>query len=112
MSFTRKTLLPFCGGLGSVVKSMFACAAAGAFKNTDYGGFVAQANRLIHDKLALPANYTFQWSGEYELELRARQRLQLILPVVFFVILLSCCTSIFHSVAEVARAHLPDDLRR
>jgi Cu(I)/Ag(I) efflux system membrane protein CusA/SilA len=68
-------------------------------KNSDYGGFVAQANKLIHDKLALPANYTFQWSGEYELELRAKQRLQLILPVVFLVIFLLLYL-VFHSVAE------------
>src|SRR5882762_6365926 len=53
-------------------------------KNTDYGGFVRNADKLLHDKLALPANYSFQWSGEYELELRARQRLQLILPVLIF----------------------------
>jgi copper/silver efflux system protein len=46
-----------------------------------------------------PANYTFQWSGEYELELRAKQRLQLILPVVFFVIFL-LLYMVFHSVAE------------
>ena len=68
-------------------------------KNSDYGGFVAQANKLIHDKLALPANYTFQWSGEYELELRAKQRLQLLLPVVFLVIFLLLYL-VFHSVAE------------
>ena len=68
-------------------------------KNTDYGGFVAKADKLLHDKLALPANYTFQWSGEYELELRAKQRLQLILPVVFFVIFLLLYL-VFHSVAE------------
>jgi copper/silver efflux system protein len=68
-------------------------------KNSDYGGFVAQANELIHSKLALPANFTFQWSGEYELELRAKQRLQLILPVVFFVIFLLLYL-VFHSVAE------------
>jgi len=68
-------------------------------KNSDYGGFVAQADRLIHDKLTLPANYSFQWSGEYELELRAKHRLQLILPVVFFVIFLLLYL-IFHSVAE------------
>jgi Cu(I)/Ag(I) efflux system membrane protein CusA/SilA len=47
----------------------------------------------------LPANYTFQWSGEYELELRAKQRLQLILPVVFFVIFMLLYL-VFHSVAE------------
>ncbi len=68
-------------------------------KNTDYGGFVRQADKILHDKLALPANYTFQWSGEYELELRARKRLQLILPVVFFVIFLLLYL-VFHSVAE------------
>jgi len=68
-------------------------------KNTDYGGFVTKANKLLHDKLTLPANYLFQWSGEYELELRARRRLQLILPVVFFVIFLLLYL-VFHSVAE------------
>jgi copper/silver efflux system protein len=68
-------------------------------KNTDYGDFVARADKLLHDKLALPANYTFQWSGEYELELRAKQRLQLILPVVFFVIFILLYL-VFHSVAE------------
>jgi Cu(I)/Ag(I) efflux system membrane protein CusA/SilA len=68
-------------------------------KNSDYGGFVAQANKLIHEKLALPANYTFQWSGEYELELRAKQRLRLILPVVFFAIFMLLYL-VFHSVAE------------
>jgi Cu(I)/Ag(I) efflux system membrane protein CusA/SilA len=68
-------------------------------KNTNYGGFIANADKLLHDKLALPANYTFQWSGEYELELRAKQRLQLILPVVFFVIFLLLYL-VFHSVAE------------
>src|SRR5258705_6783971 len=68
-------------------------------KNTDYGGFVRKADKLLHDKLVLPANYTFQWSGEYELELRAKQRLQLILPVVFFVIFLLLYL-VFHSVAE------------
>jgi Cu(I)/Ag(I) efflux system membrane protein CusA/SilA len=68
-------------------------------KNTDYGGFVRDADRHLHDKLALPANYSYQWSGEYELELRAKQRLQLILPVVFFVIFLLLYL-VFHSVTE------------
>jgi copper/silver efflux system protein len=67
--------------------------------NTDYGGFVTKANKLLHDKLAPPANYTFQWSGEYELELRAKKRLQLILPVVFIVIFILLYL-VFHSVAE------------
>ena len=68
-------------------------------KNTDYGGFVRHADKVLHDKLVLPANYSFQWSGEYELELRAKQRLELILPVVFFLIFLLLYL-VFHSVAE------------
>jgi Cu(I)/Ag(I) efflux system membrane protein CusA/SilA len=68
-------------------------------KDTNYGGFVTQANRLLHAKLNLPANYSFHWSGEYELELRAKQRLQIILPIVFFVIFLLLYL-VFHSVVE------------
>ncbi len=66
---------------------------------TDYGGFVAQADKLIHDKLRLPAGYSYQWSGEYQFELRAKQRLKLILPIVFFVIFM-LLYMVFHSVAE------------
>jgi Cu(I)/Ag(I) efflux system membrane protein CusA/SilA len=65
----------------------------------DYGGFVDKASRLLREKLALPAGYSFKWSGEYEFELRAKQRLKLILPVVFFVIFL-LLYMIFHSLAE------------
>jgi len=52
----------------------------------DYGGFVAQASDLLKQKLALPPGFTYKWSGEYEFELRAKERLQLILPIVFCVI--------------------------
>jgi Cu(I)/Ag(I) efflux system membrane protein CusA/SilA len=65
----------------------------------DYGGFVTAANNLFHQKLALPPGYTYKWSGEYEFELRAKERLQIILPVVFFVIFL-LLYMVFHSVAE------------
>jgi Cu(I)/Ag(I) efflux system membrane protein CusA/SilA len=68
-------------------------------KNADYGGFVDQANRLLHEKLRLPAGYTYHWSGEYEFEMRAKQRLKLILPVVFFLIFVLLYL-IFHSVTE------------
>jgi Cu(I)/Ag(I) efflux system membrane protein CusA/SilA len=67
----------------------------------DYGGFVASANNLFQQKLTLPAGYTYKWSGEYEFELRAKKRLQLILPVVFFVIFL-LLYMVFHSVTEAA----------
>jgi copper/silver efflux system protein len=67
----------------------------------DYGGFVNKASNLLSQKLKLPSGYTYQWSGEYEFELRAKQRLGLILPVVFFVIFL-LLYMVFHSVVEAA----------
>jgi Cu(I)/Ag(I) efflux system membrane protein CusA/SilA len=67
----------------------------------DYGGFVAKADRLLREKLKLPPGYTYKWSGEYEFELRARERLKIILPVVFFVIFL-LLYMIFHSATEAA----------
>jgi len=73
---------------------------------SDYGGFVTRANQLLREKLKLPAGYTYTWSGEYEFELRAKKRLELILPVVFFVILL-LLYMIFHSVAEAAMLFFP-----
>ena len=69
--------------------------------NSDYGSVVTQADRLLQQQLALPAGYTYKWSGEYEFELRAKQRLELIVPVVFFVIFV-LLYMVFHSVAEAA----------
>ncbi len=67
----------------------------------DYGGFVANANRLLNEKLRLPPGYTYKWSGEYEFEVRAKERLKFIVPIVFFVIFL-LLYMIFHSVTEAA----------
>ena len=67
--------------------------------NTDYGGFVNHASQLLKQELTLPAGYTYQWSGEYEFQVRARERLQLIVPIVFAVILLLLYL-VFHSVTE------------
>jgi Cu(I)/Ag(I) efflux system membrane protein CusA/SilA len=68
---------------------------------TDYGTFVTQADNVFRQQLALPAGYTYKWSGEYEFELRAKERLELIVPVVFFVIFV-LLYMVFHSVTEAA----------
>jgi len=65
----------------------------------DYGGFVKEASNLLRQKLMLPAGYTYTWSGEYEFEVRAKERLKIILPVVFFVIFM-LLYMIFHSATE------------
>jgi len=71
---------------------------------SDYGGFVDQASQMLRQKLQLPQGYTYQWSGEYEFQLRAKERMKIILPVVFFVIFLLLYV-IFHNLTE---AHGPD----
>src|SRR6266699_2270258 len=68
-------------------------------KTRDYGGFVDQASQLLSRELKLSVGFTYQWSGEYEFQLRARERLKLIVPVVFAVILLLLYL-VFRSVAE------------
>lgn len=68
-------------------------------KTRDYGGFVSRADKLLKEKLQLPAGYSLKWSGEYEFELRAKERLKIILPIVFFAIFMLLYL-VFHSVTE------------
>ena len=70
-------------------------------KSKDYGDFVRAANNAFKQRLHLPAGYTYKWVGEYEFELRAKERLKVILPVVFFVIFV-LLYMVFHSIAESA----------
>lgn len=70
-------------------------------KTKDYGGFVNQADKLLKERLVLPAGYSYRWAGEYEFELRAKQRLKIILPIVFFMIFLLLYL-VFKSAAEAA----------
>ena len=70
-------------------------------KTKDYGGFVNQADRLLRNRLQLPSGYTYRWTGEYEFELHAKERLKVILPVVFFIIFL-LLYMVFKSAGEAA----------
>lgn len=73
---------------------------------SNYGGFVQRATRLLQQKLKPPPGYTYQWSGEYEFELRAKKRLELIVPIVFFIIFL-LLYMVFKSSAEAAMLFFP-----
>ena len=65
----------------------------------DYGGFVSRADKLLREKLQLPGGYSLKWSGEYEFELRAKERLKIILPIVFLAIFM-LLYMVFRSVTE------------
>jgi Cu(I)/Ag(I) efflux system membrane protein CusA/SilA len=57
-------------------------------RGRDLGGFVEEAKRVVAEKVPMPPGYFVQWSGQYEDQLRAKARLQIVVPVVILVILL------------------------
>jgi copper/silver efflux system protein len=56
----------------------------------DLGRYVAQAQKLVAERVALPPGYSIVWSGQFEYLERARQKLKLVVPftlVIIFVLL-------------------------
>lgn len=52
----------------------------------DVGGFVAQARATVAREVSLPAGYYIGWSGRWENQARARERLQIVIPIVLAII--------------------------
>jgi copper/silver efflux system protein len=71
----------------------------------DVGGFVQEARATVAREVALPAGYYLGWSGRWENQERARQRLQIVLPLVLLVIF-TLLYFTYHSVAEAAHVLL------
>jgi copper/silver efflux system protein len=65
----------------------------------DLGGYVKAAQAAVRERVTLPQGYRLDWTGQYEFQLRARERLQLLVPVVFACILLLLYLT-FHSLSE------------
>ena len=56
----------------------------------DLGRYVAEAQKLVAERVALPAGYSIVWSGQFEYLERATQKLKLVVPftlVIIFVLL-------------------------
>ncbi|OFW19979.1 MAG: cation transporter [Acidobacteria bacterium RIFCSPLOWO2_02_FULL_65_29] len=66
---------------------------------TDIGGYVDAAKAAIARDLQLPTGYTLQWTGQYEFQVRARERLKVLVPLVFFIIFMLLYMT-FHSASE------------
>jgi Cu(I)/Ag(I) efflux system membrane protein CusA/SilA len=66
---------------------------------TDIGGYVDAAKEVVAQQLQLPAGYTLQWTGQYEFQVRARERLKILVPLVFFIIFILLYMT-FHSASE------------
>ncbi|MCI0472833.1 MAG: efflux RND transporter permease subunit, partial [Ignavibacteria bacterium] len=57
-------------------------------RERDMGGFVNEAKEILDKEFAptLPKGYYYSWSGQWENQVRAKQRLEIIMPIVFLVI--------------------------
>jgi Cu(I)/Ag(I) efflux system membrane protein CusA/SilA len=55
-------------------------------RDRDMGGFVNEAKEVLDKNLKLPSGYYYTWSGQWENQVRAKERLSIILPIVFVVI--------------------------
>jgi len=70
-------------------------------RGRDIGGFIQEAKRQVADQVRLPPGYFLQWSGQYENQLRAEKRLQVVIPLVLSIIFVLLYLT-YHSIAEAA----------
>lgn len=54
----------------------------------DIGGYVKEAQRVVADKVKLPAGYSIGWSGQFEQMLEAKARLDMAIPATIGIIFL------------------------
>src|SRR6266516_3386946 len=74
-------------------------------RGRDVGSFVDEAQRAISSQVKLPAGYYIAWSGQYENQQRARNRLLIVIPIVL-VIIFGLLYLTYHSVVEAAHVLL------
>ena len=92
-----------------MVKSENARRTAWVFvdiRNIDIGTYISKAQKLIDSHLKIPAGYSWIWSGQFEYMERARQKLQIVIPITLalVVILLYLSTRSFVKVAIILLA--------
>jgi len=52
----------------------------------DLGSYVEEAQRVVSEKVVLPAGYSISWSGQYEYLVRAKERLTIVVPFTLLII--------------------------
>jgi hypothetical protein len=71
----------------------------------DVGGFVQEAQARVQQQITLPPGYYLGWSGRWENEEHARQRLLFVVPIVLLVIFVLLYFA-YHSFAEAGHVLL------
>lgn len=57
-------------------------------RGRDMGSFVEEAKATLSNQLQMPPGYFISWSGQYENQIRARDRLRIVIPLVLAIILI------------------------
>jgi Cu(I)/Ag(I) efflux system membrane protein CusA/SilA len=70
-------------------------------RGRDVGSFVDEAQQTLTRQVQLPAGYYIAWSGQYENQQRAKERLMIVVPIVL-VIIFGLLYVIYHSALEAA----------
>lgn len=55
-------------------------------RGRDVGSFVDEAKKVVEQRVRLDPGYFLQWSGQYENQMRARNRLAIVVPICFAII--------------------------
>ena len=74
-------------------------------RGRDVGSFVDEAKSAIERQVQLPTGYYVSWSGQYENQQRARQRLLIVIPIVLLIIF-GLLYLTYHSALEAAHVLL------
>jgi len=74
-------------------------------RGRDMGGFVGEAKTVLEKQLKLPPGYYVAWSGQWENQIRAKKRLQLLVPAGILIIFILLYFT-FHSALEASMVML------
>jgi len=70
-------------------------------EGVDVGSYVADAQKIVTDKLKLPTGYSITWAGQYEYMQRAKAKLAYVVPLTLLIIVILLYLN-FRNIIEVA----------
>jgi Cu(I)/Ag(I) efflux system membrane protein CusA/SilA len=70
-------------------------------EGVDIGSYVINAQKVVEEKVNLPAGYSLNWSGQYEYMLRAKAKLKYVVPLTIAIIIILLYMN-FRNFVEVA----------
>jgi len=74
-------------------------------RGRDMGGFVTEAQQVLEKNLKLPSGYYVAWSGQWENQVRAKKRLEILVPAGMLIIFILLYFT-FHSALEASMVML------